>query len=128
MPEALNAKHRRSVCASLLGEELLRAETVADGADADANGVHRHVEERVEGHDLVDLASPDVHVVRDRVRQLGGNRADLAPDAPEIVEEPGARPRELRQELGEPQNIDAADDSCPKNAPRGCPNAFRVSE
>src|SRR5215207_1398287 len=117
MPEAFDAKHRGSVRALLPGEDLVRAEAVADGADADANGVHRRVEERVEGHDLVDLASPDVHVVGDRVRQLGGDRADLAPDSPEIVEEPGARPRELRQELGEPQNIDATDDSCPKNAP-----------
>jgi hypothetical protein len=67
-------------------------------------------------------------VVGERVRQLGRDRADLPPDAPEIVEEPGALGRQLRQELGEPQNVDATDDSRAKIAARPCPNAFRVSE
>jgi hypothetical protein len=67
-------------------------------------------------------------VVGERVGELGRDRADLAPDAPEVVEEPGARRGKLRQELGEPQNVDATDDSWAKIAPRACPNAFRGSE
>jgi hypothetical protein len=67
-------------------------------------------------------------VVGERVGELGRDRADLAPDAPEVVEEPGAGRGKLRQELGEPQNIDATDDSWAKIAPRACPSAFRGSE
>jgi hypothetical protein len=67
-------------------------------------------------------------VVGERVGEFRGDRADLAPDAPEVVEEPGARRGKLRQELGEPQNVDAADDSRAKMGSRACPNAFRGSE
>jgi RNA polymerase sigma-70 factor, ECF subfamily len=59
----------------------------------------------------VDLAAADVHVVRERVRELRRERADLAPDAPEVVEEPRALRGELGQELGEAEDVDGADDN-----------------
>ena len=103
--EALDAEDRHAGLLLLPGQELLRAEAVADGPDADAHGVHRHLEERVEGDDLVHLAAADVHVVGERVRELGRQRADLAADAAEVVEEPRPLLRELREELGEPEDV-----------------------
>ena len=51
------------------------------------------------------LAATDVHVVGERVRELRGNRADLAADAPEVVQQ--ARPllRQLGKNLGEPEDV-----------------------
>ena len=104
--EALDAEDGDAVRLLLLArEEVLGAEAVADRADADAHGVHRNLEERVERHDLVHLAAADVHVVGERVRELRGDRADLAADAPEVVQE--ARPllRQLGKNLGEPEDV-----------------------
>ena len=51
------------------------------------------------------LAAADVHVVGERVRELRGDRADLAADAPEVVQQ--ARPllRQLVKNLGEPEDV-----------------------
>ncbi len=79
--EALDAEHRDAVRVfALPREEVLRAHAVADRPDADAHRVRRHLEERVERDDLVHLAAADVHPVGDRVRELGRDRPDLAPD------------------------------------------------
>jgi len=53
----------------------------------------------------VHLAAADVHVVGERVRELRGDRADLAADAPEVVQQ--ARPllRQLGKNLGEPEDV-----------------------
>jgi hypothetical protein len=53
----------------------------------------------------VHLAAPDVHVVGKRIRELRGDRADLAADAPEVVQQ--ARPplRQLGKNLGEPEDV-----------------------
>jgi hypothetical protein len=88
-----------------LGEELLRTEAVADGADADANGVDRHLQEGIEGDDLVHFAATDVHVVGEGVGELGGQRADLVPHPPEVVEEARALALELGQELREAKDV-----------------------
>ena len=60
--------------ARVLREQLARAEAVADRAGADADGVDRHLEERVERDDLVHLAAADVHVVGERVGELRRDR------------------------------------------------------
>jgi hypothetical protein len=59
---------------------------VADRPGADADDVDGLLQERVERDDLVHLAAADVHVVGQRVRELGGERADVAADPPEVVE------------------------------------------
>ena len=89
----------------LPGHELLRAQAVANGSDADAHGVHGDLEERIEGNDLVHLAAAHVHVVGKRVRELGRERADLAADAAEVVEQPRPLLRQLRENLGEPEDV-----------------------
>jgi hypothetical protein len=55
----------------------------------------------------VHLAAPDVHVVGEGVRELGSQRPDFAPHPPEVVEEPRALARELRQELREAKDVHA---------------------
>jgi hypothetical protein len=72
-------------------------------------------------------------VVGEGIRQLGRERADLAADAPQVVEQ--ARPvgRELGQELGEPQDIDARMIIGRKSPPRrmsgrACRTASTVSQ
>ena len=52
-------------------EKRPRAEAVADGSRAHPEGVHRHLQEGVEGDDLVDVAAAEVHAVGERVGQLG---------------------------------------------------------
>jgi hypothetical protein len=108
MAETLDAQHGHALHAfafSLTREEISRAEAVANRADADAHGVDGHLEERVEGDDLVHLAAAHVHVVGERVRELGRDRADLAADAAEVVEQ--ARPllRQLWENFGEPEDV-----------------------
>ena len=106
VPEAFDAEHRDSARGLLLArEEVLRAQAVADGADADAHGAHWHAQERIEGNDLVHLAAADVHVVGERVRELRGDRADLAADAPEVVQQPRPLLRQLGKNLGEPEDV-----------------------
>ena len=106
MAEAFDAEDGHAVCLLLLArEEILRAHAVADRADADANGVGRHLEETVERDDLVYLAPPDRHVVGERVRELRRDRADLAADAPEVVQETRPLLRQLRQNIGEPEDV-----------------------
>jgi RNA polymerase sigma-70 factor (ECF subfamily) len=58
----------------------------------------------------VDLAASDVHVVGDGVRELRRDGADLPAHAAEVVQEAGAVGGKLRQELGELQDVDSADD------------------
>jgi hypothetical protein len=66
VPEALDPEHgNRSVFLLLTSEEVLRAQAVADGSDADAHGVGGRAEEGVERNDLVHLAATYVHVVGD---------------------------------------------------------------
>ena len=76
-------------------EQLARAGAVADRARADAHGVDRHLQERVEGDDLVHVAAAQVHPVGERVGELGRDRPDLAAEAAEVVEQP----RPLRRQL-----------------------------
>ncbi len=86
-------------------EELACAETVADRSGAHARSVRRHLQERVERHDLVDLAPPDVHMVGERVGQLHRDRAHLAPDAAEIVEKSCSGAGELRKQRCKPEHV-----------------------
>jgi hypothetical protein len=44
-------------------------------------------------------------VIGEGVRELGGDRADLAADAPKVVEQPRALLRQLREDLGEPEDV-----------------------
>ena len=53
------------------------------------------------------LASADVHVVGERVRQLGRDRPHLTAHAPEVVEQPRALGRKLRQERGQGEDVRA---------------------
>jgi hypothetical protein len=107
MPEAFHSEDGSPARVLLLArEEVLGAQAVAHRADADANGVRPDAEERVEGDDLVDLPPADVHPIGDRVRELGRDRAGLAADAPEVVEQVSALGRELVEERGESENVD----------------------
>jgi hypothetical protein len=45
-------------------------------------------------------------VVGERVREIGRDRADCAPDPPEVVEQARPLRRQLRKELGEPEDVD----------------------
>src|SRR5919106_1832495 len=106
VPEALDAEDGHAVRRLLLArEQVPRAQAVAHGADADADCLRRHLEERVERDDLVHLAAPDVHVVGDRVGELGRERPDLAPHPAEVVQQPRPLPREDRQKLGELEDV-----------------------
>ena len=89
-------------------EQLARAGAVADGAGADAHGVHRDLQERVEGDDLVHVAAAQVHPVGEGVRELGGDRADLAANAAEVVEQPRPLRRQLLEQAREPEHVHAA--------------------
>ena len=51
------------------------------------------------------LAAADVHVVGDGVGELGREGPDLAPHPAEIVQQPRPLPRQLRQELGELEDV-----------------------
>jgi FdhD protein len=53
----------------------------------------------------VHLAAPDVHVVGDRVGELGRERPDLTPHPAEVVQQPRPLPREDRQKLGELEDV-----------------------
>jgi hypothetical protein len=53
----------------------------------------------------VHLAAADVHVVRERVGELGRERADLAADATEVVQQPRPLLRQLGKNLGEPEDV-----------------------
>ena len=83
------------LCAFLcLGEQVARAEAVANRAGAHPNAVVRQLEVRVERDDLRHLAAPDVHVVGERVGELGSHRPDATADRPEVVEQLGALARQ----------------------------------
>ncbi len=106
MAEALDPDDRNAVRPFLLArEEIFRAHAVADRADADPHRVGRHLQESVERDDLVHLAPPDRHVVGERVGELRGERADLAADAPQVVQKERPLLRQLRQDLGEPEDV-----------------------
>ena len=90
-----------------VGEQRARPGAVADGAGADADGVDRHLEEGVEGDDLVDVAAAQVHPVGERVGELRRDRPDLAPDAAEVVEQPRPLGRQLLQQAREPEHVHA---------------------
>jgi FdhD protein len=53
----------------------------------------------------VDLAAADVHVVCDRVGELGRDRPYLAPHAAEVVQQLRPLLGQLGQELGEPEDV-----------------------
>ena len=89
--------HATSTRLALGASSCARAHAVADGPGADADDVDRHAQERVERDDLVHLAAADVHVVGERVGELRRDRADLAPDPAEVVEQPRPRGRELSE-------------------------------
>jgi hypothetical protein len=59
----------------------------------------------VEGHDLVHVPATEVHRVGQRVGQLGGDRADLAPDPAEVVEELRALLRQLAEHGRELEDV-----------------------
>jgi hypothetical protein len=84
-----------------------RPHAVADRPGADADDVDRLLQERVERDDLVHLAAADVHVVGQRVRELGRERADLAADPPEVVEQSRPVGRKLREERGQGEDVRA---------------------
>jgi len=54
------------------------------------------------------LAAADVHVVGERVRELGRQGSDLAADTPEIVEQSRPVGRKLREERGQGEDVRAA--------------------
>ena len=54
------------------------------------------------------LAAPDVHVVGERIRELRRDRTDLAAHASEVVEQPCALGRKLRQERGQGEDVRSA--------------------
>jgi acetylornithine deacetylase len=56
----------------------------------------------------VHFATADVHAVGDRVRELGRDRPDLAPNAPEVVEQARPLRRQLLEERGQLEDVDAA--------------------
>jgi hypothetical protein len=66
-------------------------------------------------------------VIGKGVRQVRRERADLTADAPEVVEQARAPGRKLRQELGEPQDIDTEDDNRAKIPPSGGSNSLETS-
>ena len=98
--------HRRQVAVAEAGnldrarvrlQQRSSAEAVADRPGADADDVDRQAQVRVEGDDLRHLAAADVHVVGERVRQVGRHRPDVAANPAEVVEQARAfarkRPR-----------------------------------
>jgi hypothetical protein len=60
-------------------EQLARAGAVADRTGADPNRVHGHLQEGVEGDDLVHVPPAQVHPVGERIREVRRDRPDLAP-------------------------------------------------
>ena len=122
--------HRCEVAVADAGDRELsragpRAHAVADRPGADAHDVHRLAQERVERDDLVHLAAADVHVVGDRVRELGGDRPDLAAHAAEVVEQPRPLDGQLGEERG--QGEDVRERIIPVRARRAfAPNAIAV--
>src|SRR5207244_11063402 len=80
---------------------------IADRSGADRERVERLVEEGVEGEDLVHLAPANVHVVGERVGQVGGDGSDLPSDPAEIVEQAWAFARKLGKERRELQDVDS---------------------
>ena len=88
-------------------EQRPRAGAVADRPGADANRVHRHLQERVEGDDLVHVAVAQVHPVGERVGELGRDRPDLAAQPAEVVEQPRPLRRQLLEQAREAQHVHA---------------------
>ena len=102
--------HGREVAVADAGDRELAvvragAHAVAHRAGADAHDVHRLPQERVEGDDLVHLAAADVHVVGERVRELGRERPDLPADPAEVVEQLRPVGGQLREERGQGENV-----------------------
>ena len=97
MAKARNFQDRQLLRSELLSlhEEVPSAKAVAHRPGAHAERVERVSKERVERDDLVDLAAPDVHVIRERVRELGRDRSDLPSDSAEIVEQACTLARKL---------------------------------
>ncbi len=89
-------------------EKLTSPVAVADRPGTDARSVHRHLQERVERDDLVDLPPADVHVVGERVRELEGDRADVAPYASEVVEQVSSLEWEVGKKPGEGHHVHAS--------------------
>jgi hypothetical protein len=58
----------------------------------------------------MNLAAADVHVVGEGVRELRRDGTDFPTHPAEVVQEPSALGGKLRQELGELQDVDLADD------------------
>ena len=54
------------------------------------------------------LAAADVHVIRERIRVLLRDRADLAPDTPEVLEQASALERQIRDQRSRSQNVHSA--------------------
>ena len=103
-------------------EQLASPEAVAHRSGADANGIRRNLQERVERDDLVHLAAADVHVVGDRVGQLHRDRSHLAANAPEIVEQAGSLARKLGKQRCEPEHVHRRE-SIPRSAASGAPSS-----
>ncbi len=110
MTETLDAENGPPVRRVLLlaREEVRSPHAVADRPDADPDGVRLHLEERVERDDLVHLPAADVHAVGNSVGELGCDRSDLPADAAEVVEEACPLGRQLLEERGELEDVDAA--------------------
>ena len=105
---------RARIRVGLRREQVARPEAVADGPGADADCIDRYLQERVEGDDLVHLATPNVHVVGERVRELRRDRADLAPDTAEVVQEPCPLPAEALEGAIASRSTSTAGESIPR--------------
>ena len=101
-------QHRREVAvpetgnldrAGICFQQRPAAEAVADRPGADPHHVDGQPQIRVERQHLGDLAAADVHVVGERVRELGRHWPDVPADPAEVVEQAHTLARELL-ELG----------------------------
>ncbi len=99
VPEARHLDDGEPLRRELLrvGEQVAAAEAVADRAGAHAHDVDRQAQVRVERDDLGNLAAADVHVVGERVGELGRDRPDVPAHPAQVVEQPGALARKLLQ-------------------------------
>ena len=51
------------------------------------------------------VAAAEVHPVGERIRELRRDRPDLAPEPPEVVEQPRSLGRQLLEQAREPKHV-----------------------
>ena len=69
----------------------------------------------------MDVAAAKVHAVGERVGELGGDRPDLAPDPPEVVQQPRPLGRKLLEQAREPEDVHGASVRLPLSDSQGDP-------